>query len=86
MYPEITFRVNLVTQNRLSTVAPTATLAEAENFKNTRSSYINVFNIGGNVQMAHDGTFTVSGEKAAYLKRTFVSSPASPEDLLVIVE
>jgi hypothetical protein len=36
--------------------------------------------------MAHDGTFTVSGEKAAYLKRTFVSSPASPEDLLVIVE
>lgn len=33
----------------------------------------------------HGDQFTVKGEKATYLKKLYVSSPAQPSDLLVIV-
>lgn len=34
----------------------------------------------------HGDQFTVKGEKATYLKKTYVSNPASPTDLLIIVD
>lgn len=35
--------------------------------------------------LTHGDQFTVKGEKAIYLKKQFVSSPASPADLLIVI-
>jgi hypothetical protein len=91
-HPVIVFQVNLETQNRYGHLVPNSTtltgnqtVSEADQLRNTRSTYIPGLTGAENLLYKHGDTFTVKGQKATYLKKTHVSSPASPNDLLSIV-
>lgn len=91
----ITFKVNLETQSRQSSLLPNRitlsgneTVTEAVNMKNTRTIYLpgllNNNHTGTTPASLHHGdTFVVSGLQAQYLKRTYVTG--SVEDVLQIV-
>lgn len=90
-HPVITFRVNLETVARIGSSLPNETqlsgnqtVTEADDQKSRRSTFIPGLN-GGNLIYKHGDTFTVKGQKASYLKKMHVSSPASANDLLSIV-
>lgn len=92
-YPVITFQVNLETIDRMGHLVPNRittdgneTSAEADDQRNHRSIYIPGLLAGENRANFHHGDqFTVKGEKATYLKKLYVSTPASSNDLLSIV-
>lgn len=91
-HPVIVFQVNLETQNRNGHLVPNnialvgnETVTEADQMKNTRTTYIPGLTGAENRLYKHGDQFTVKGQKATYLKKTYVSSPASPSDLLSIV-
>jgi hypothetical protein len=96
---EITFKVNLETvghptgtlQPSRTNLVGNETVTEADNFKDTRNVYIpglllqNYYGQGPKGYLKHGTEFTVTGLQAAYLKKTYVSSPAAPTDILQIV-
>jgi len=91
-HPVIVFQVNLETQNRLGHLVPNntvlagnETVTEADQMKNTRSTYIPGLTGAENMLYKHGDTFTVKGQKASYLKKLYVSSPALASDLLSVV-
>ena len=75
------------------------TVTEASNFKNDRTLYIpglllnNYMGIGPNSTfdkqlpgyLKHGQQFTVTGMQAIYLKKTYVSNPPAPTDVLQVV-
>lgn len=92
-HPVITFQVNLETLNRQGHLVPNRTVAsgnettaEADNFRESRTIYLPGVTAAENrVNLSHGDTFTLKGQKALYFKNLYVSNPASPSDLLVIV-
>lgn len=90
--PAYVFQVNLETVNRQGHLVPNQTQlegnqtsAEADDQKNHRSTYIPGLLGGENRTFKHGETFTAYGQNALYLKKLYVSDPASPSDLLAIV-
>jgi hypothetical protein len=90
-WPTITFRVNLETLNRTSSLLPyntqlqgNETVSEADNMKATRSSWLASL-LAGTEHVFHkdNETFTVYGQKAQYLKNLYVTG--SPDDVLSVV-
>lgn len=93
-WPVYTFRVNLETLNRYSWSQPyyntqivgNETEPEGDNFKYTRSAWLASLLPGYEFIADKEGvTFTAYGEKATYLKKTYVSVPPSPNDTLILV-
>ena len=89
-HPVIVFRVNLETVDRQGHLVPNRTstagnesTSEADNLKNTRSTFIPGLLGAENVKLKHNDTFTVKGMKALYLKNLYVTGASS--DLLQIV-
>lgn len=94
-WPVITFRVNLPTlapnaalPNRTA-LAGNEETSEAENQVSARTIFLpgltgNVEGIGPQGFLHHGDTFTVKGQKATYLKNTYVLG--TTEDVLQIVE
>lgn len=94
-HPVIVFSVNLETVDANSTPLPSRTslsgnetTTEAANIKNTRTIFLpgligNVEGIGPTGYLKHGDTFTAKGQKAVYLKNTYVLGAV--EDVLVIV-
>lgn len=94
-HPVIVFQVNLETldglnsslPNRLGTAGNEAT-SEAANVAATRTIYLpgligNVEGLGPSGFLKHGDTFTAKGQKATYLKNTYVLG--SSNDVLQIV-
>lgn len=67
--PTITFQVNL--SNRADWSNP-FTLAEADNFKNTKVTWFPDF-LRNNRELKHGDEITVSGRQAIYLRDNFTS-------------
>lgn len=91
-HPVIVFQVNLETQNRYGHLVPNntdltgnQTVSEADQMRNTRSTYIPGLLGAENRLYKHGDQFTVKGQKATYLKKLHVSSPAATSDLLSII-
>jgi len=94
-HPVIVFQVNLETLDGLNSSLPNRfvtsgneTSSEAANVNSTRTIYLpgligNVEGIGPSGFLKHGDTFTVKGQKATYLKNTYVLG--SPNDVLQIV-
>lgn len=93
---QITFRVNLETQDRQgflqpnrTTVDGNETVSEADNVKSTRTIWLpnrlrnNYAGIAPNNLLKHGDEFTVSDYDAIYLKNLYVTG--SPDDVLQIV-
>lgn len=88
-YYSVVFRVNLETVNRQGHLVPSntqpignETVAEANNFKNTRSTWAPAMLLGNRV-LKHGDTFTASGSQAKYLKDLYVKG--SVDDMLQVV-
>ncbi len=86
-----TFRVNLITDKRYEWVNPNRTSTdgnetsdEESNQPRTKWAYF-PDSMRCNRKLYDGDTFDVSGEVAYYLKKTYVSNPPSPYDLLQIV-
>jgi hypothetical protein len=84
------FRVNLETVNRQGHLVPNRTqttgnetVAEADNQKNTRGTWIPDKILNNHAALKHGDTFTASGEIAYKLKATYVTG--SVNDVLQIV-
>ena len=68
--PTIVFEVDLETVSRQSHVAPTNTLSEADNYKETRNTWF-PDDILNNRKLKHGDQFTVDGVTAVYLRDNF---------------
>lgn len=90
-WPIHTFRVNLETLNRYSWSLPyntqlegNETVTEADNMKYTRSAWLATLFPGFEfIADKHGYTFTAYGQKATYLKNTYITG--SPDDVLILV-
>lgn len=94
-HPVIVFQVNLPTVDGIDSAAPNRmtvsgneSTSEAENQVSSRTIYLpgligNIEGIGPSGFLKHGDTFTVKGQKATYLKNTYVLGSAN--DVLVIV-
>ncbi len=61
--------------------------AQAAHRASLRNTYIPGLLRGENIEMKHDGTFTLYGMKAAYVKETYATNrPGQPAILVVVSE
>ena len=89
--PTITFKVNL-TPDLISILHPDRhqsdqdiAQAQAAHRASLRNTYIPGVLRGENIEMKHDGTFTVSGMKAKYILDTYATDrPGQPAILTVV--
>jgi hypothetical protein len=89
-HPVITFRVNLETLHRFTSLPPSRTTldgnettTEADNMKNTRSTWLPGLSVADNLALKNSGQFTAYGMNATYLKKLYVTG--SIDDVLVVV-
>jgi len=89
--PKITFEVNLETLNRQGHAVPSRTqtsgnetVAEADQFKNTRSTWLaSMFPGVEHIAKADGAQIVAYGSKATYLKRTYATG--LPDAILTVV-
>jgi len=89
-HPVIVFQVNLETLDRQGHLTPSRTettgnetVAEANNMKNTRSTWTPGFLTGENLNLRHGDQFTLKGQKATYVKNLYVTGDV--DSLLSII-
>ena len=91
LWPTYTFRVNLPVLHRYdwshpnrTSLSGNETVTEEDNLPSTHSTWVpSMFTGVDNIAHKHGDTFTVSGLKAVYLKKTYCTG--TPEDILVLV-
>lgn len=91
LYPAITFQVNLETVDKLSNSLPNSiilngneTVTEADQMKNTRSTWLTSMFSGVEMVAHADGyQFTAYGKKALYYRDLYVTG--SVNDILKVV-
>jgi hypothetical protein len=88
--PKITFQVNLQTRHRQGHAVPNRTVlagnetvSEADQMKNTRSTWVPGLFQCENVVRKDGDRFVAYGSKATYLKRTYATG--QPDSVLTVV-